>query len=65
MIGIKVAAKRRVKYELNLDIETENIKFLDKIFYQADYDEIWGEYESFPSHYLLLIFKVDYVLFVK
>ena len=36
-----------MKYELNLDIETENIKFLDKIFYQAEYDEIWGEYESY------------------
>ena len=42
-----------MKYELNLDIETENIKFLDKIFYQAEYDEIWGEYESYNCYLII------------
>lgn len=44
-IGIKRAVKRRVKIELNLDIETKDLLNVDKFIYRAKQDEMFEEYE--------------------
>lgn len=44
-IGIKRAAVRRTKIELNLDVEVDNLVLVDKVLYRADSDKIFEEYE--------------------
>ena len=45
-VGIRKAAQRRIKYELNIDIDVNSLFPLEKILYRADSDEIFEEYES-------------------
>ena len=45
-IGIRKAAKRRIQYELNIDIDINNLFPIEKILYRADSDETFEEYES-------------------
>jgi len=55
-IGIKVAAKRRLEFELGIspeDIRLEDFHYLTRIHYKALSDSIWGEHE------------IDYILFVQ
>ena len=52
--GIKRAAVRRLKYELNLDgIDETDFSMISKILYKADTDKTWAEFE------------MDYILFIK
>jgi isopentenyl-diphosphate delta-isomerase len=44
-IGVKRAAVRRTKIELNLDIDINSIVLVDKVLYRADSDKIFEEYE--------------------
>jgi len=53
-IGVKRAAKRRMKFELGYDLKDENeLNFVGKILYEAPYDNNWGEKE------------MDYILILK
>lgn len=51
-LGAKIAAKRRMKEELGLDIPLNLFTFMGKIYYKARSDELWGEHE------------IDYIFFV-
>lgn len=44
-IGVKRAAVRRTKIELNLNIDIDTIVLVDKVLYRADSDKIFEEYE--------------------
>lgn len=55
-VGVKVAAKRRLSYELGIpdnQISLDDLRFLTRIHYRAGSDKIWGEHE------------IDYVFFVQ
>lgn len=55
-LGVKLAAKRRLNYELGVPIdqtEIDDFHYLTRIHYQATDDNIWGEHE------------IDYILFLK
>lgn len=44
--GCKLAAQRRVQFELNINIDNVNdFKLVDKFIYRAESYEGWGEYE--------------------
>lgn len=48
--GVKRAAQRRVNQELNYQIlDKSKMKVIQRIQYQAESDETWGESESKPS----------------
>eukprot|EP01130_Rhizamoeba_saxonica_P011827 TRINITY_DN4932_c0_g1_i1.p1 TRINITY_DN4932_c0_g1~~TRINITY_DN4932_c0_g1_i1.p1 ORF type:complete len:185 (+),score=46.02 TRINITY_DN4932_c0_g1_i1:274-828(+) len=54
-IGIKRAAIRKMHQELGVPPDTININdftYITRIYYQAPYDDLWGEHE------------VDYILFL-
>lgn len=54
--GVKLAAKRRLSYELGIpdnQISLEDLRFLTRIHYRAGSDKIWGEHE------------IDYVFFMQ
>jgi isopentenyldiphosphate isomerase len=44
--GIRLAAQRRLKYELNLTIDIEKLIPVEKILYRASSDDTFEEYES-------------------
>lgn len=55
-LGVKLAAQRRLNYELGIPIEQTNVEdfhYLTRIHYQATDDNIWGEHE------------IDYILFLQ
>lgn len=55
-IGIKLAAQRRLNYELGIPYDQtklDDFHYLTRIHYQATDDNIWGEHE------------IDYILFLK
>lgn len=49
--GIKLAAKRRLKYELDLDLSESELHPVERILYKASSDDIFEEYE------------LDYIIF--
>ena len=53
-IGIRKAAVRRLKFEMGIRLEyVKHVFPVQKVYYQAKYDDTWGENE------------VDYVLFAR
>jgi isopentenyldiphosphate isomerase len=44
--GIRLAAQRRLKYELNLTIDIDKLFPVEKILYRASSDDTFEEYES-------------------
>ena len=46
LLGAKRAIRRRVEYELGYDLkEIDDLHFMGKIYYQAEWDATWGEHE--------------------
>lgn len=57
LIGIKLAAKKRLKFETNIDVDDINqFLLVEKIFYESQSCEIWGENEGKKYRNLFLIF---------
>ena len=47
--GVRRAAQRKIKQELGVeaeDLPIEDVKFIRRILYKAESDDIWGEYEG-------------------
>ena len=48
--GIRQAAQRRLKYELNITIDIHKLFPVEKILYRANSDETFEEYESIKEN---------------
>jgi isopentenyldiphosphate isomerase len=44
--GIRLAAQRRLKYEMNIEIDIERLFPVEKILYRASSDNTFEEFES-------------------
>lgn len=51
-IGVKIAAKRRVKYELNVEIDINDLLLVDKVLYKASINS--SEFEEYEIDHVLV-----------
>jgi isopentenyldiphosphate isomerase len=50
-LGVKIAAQRKLKHELNIppeEVPLQNFKYITRIHYLAKSDGEWGEHEGTP-----------------
>ena len=52
----------KCNFNIKYNLQIEDLFFINRIYYKAYSDAIWGEHESILIYY---IFIVDYVFFIK
>lgn len=60
-IGIKRSVIRRCKYELNIDINIEDLLLVDKVLYRAVSDDIFEEFERNINYIYKYIKSIMYL----
>lgn len=46
IIGVRKAAQRKLRHELGVHVELDEIRFLTRVHYKAETEGMWGEHES-------------------